>query len=58
VDKTLYVDSQIGNDFRSFLATATGFGTVGLKNGKPFVDVKHGDIDIDHVIVSGKEMEL
>jgi uncharacterized protein (DUF608 family) len=58
VDKTLYIDSQIGNDFRSFLSTATGFGTVGLKNGKPFVDVKRGDIDIDRVIVSGKEMEL
>lgn len=58
VDKTLYIDSRIGNDFRSFLATATGFGTVGLKNGRPFVDVKGGDIDIDHVMVSGKEMEL
>ncbi|UCE39916.1 MAG: hypothetical protein JSV17_10555 [Candidatus Aminicenantes bacterium] len=58
VDKTLYIDSQIGNDFRSFLSTATGFGTVGLKNGKPFVDVKRGDIDIDHVFVSGKETEL
>jgi hypothetical protein len=58
VDKILYIDSRIGNDFRSFLATATGFGTIGLKNGKPFVDVKRGNIDIDHVIVSGKEMEL
>jgi hypothetical protein len=58
VDKTLYIDSQIGNDFRSFLSTATGFGTVGLKNGKPFVEIKRGDIDIDRVIVSGEEMEL
>jgi uncharacterized protein (DUF608 family) len=58
VDKTLDIDSKIGSDFRSFLATATGFATVGLKNGKPFVDVKHGDIDIDHVIVSGTEMEF
>jgi len=58
VDKTLYIDSRIGDDFRSFLATATGYGTVGLKKGKPFVDVKRGDIDIDHVIVSGNEMEL
>jgi uncharacterized protein (DUF608 family) len=58
VDKTLYIDSRIGDDFRSFLATATGFGTVGLKNGRPFVDVKRGDIDIDHIVVSGEEMEL
>jgi hypothetical protein len=58
VDKTLYIDSQIGIDFRSFLSTATGFGTVGLKNGRPFVEIKRGDIDIDRVIVSGEEMEL
>jgi uncharacterized protein (DUF608 family) len=58
VDKTLYIDSKIGDDFRSFLSTATGFGTVGLKKGKPFVEVKRGDIDIDRVIVSGQEMEL
>ncbi len=58
VDKTLYIDSKVGSDFRSFLSTATVFGTVGLKNGRPFVDVKLGDIDIEHVIVSGKEMEL
>jgi hypothetical protein len=58
VDKTLYIDSKIGSDFTSFLATATGFGIVGLKNGRPFVDVKRGDIEIDHVIVSGTEMEL
>jgi uncharacterized protein (DUF608 family) len=58
VDKTLYIDSKVGSDFRSFLSTETGFGTVGLKKGKPFVDVKRGGIDISRVIVSGKEMEL
>jgi uncharacterized protein (DUF608 family) len=58
VDKTLYIDSRIGNDFRSFLSTATGFGTVGLKNGRPFVEIKRGDIGIDRVFVSGKEMEI
>lgn len=58
VDKTLYIDSRIGNDFKSFLSTATGFGTVGLKNSKPFVEIKRGNIDIDHVFVSGKETEL
>ena len=58
VDKTLYIDSRIGDNFRSFLSTAAGFGSVGLKNGKPFVDVKRGDIYIKHVYVSGREMEL
>ena len=58
VDKILYIDSKIGNDFTSFLSTATGFGNVGLKNGKPFLEVKFGDIDVGKVVVSGKEMEL
>ncbi len=58
VEKTLYIDSQIGNDFRSFLATASGFGTVGLKNGKPFVEMKKGSLDVKQVLVSGKEMTL
>jgi uncharacterized protein (DUF608 family) len=58
VDKALYIDSRVGDDFRSFLSTATGFGTVGLKGGRPFVDIKAGDIDIRHVYVSGREMTL
>jgi len=58
VDKTLYIDSKIGNNFRAYLSTATGFGTVGLKNGKPFLDVKMGTIKPDCVLVSGKEMTL
>ena len=58
LEKTLYIDSQVGNNFRSFLSTGDGFGTVGLKNGKPFLDVKMGDIDIEKVIVAGKEAAL
>ena len=56
VDKTLYIDSQIGDDFKCFLSCQTGFGTVGLENGKPFVKMKRGKIDIKRVIVSGKEI--
>jgi uncharacterized protein (DUF608 family) len=44
VSKTLYLQPAIKGDFRSFLSTATGFGTVGVKNGKPFVEVKSGTI--------------
>ncbi|MFC1725622.1 GH116 family glycosyl hydrolase [candidate division KSB1 bacterium] len=58
VEKTLYIDSQIGNNFRSFLSTGTGFGTVGLKSGKPFVEIKMGNIDINRVMVSGQKMAL
>lgn len=56
VDKTLYINSQIGDDFRCFFSCQTGFGTVGLQKGKPFVEMKLGDIDIKKVIVSGKTL--
>ena len=58
VEKVLYIDSKIGNNFRSFLSTETGFGTVGLKNGKPFIEVKMGIMDIKDVYVSGIKMIL
>ncbi len=44
VERTLYVKPSIAGDFRSFLATATGYGTVGVKDGQPFVEVKRGTI--------------
>ena len=58
VDKTLYIDSQVGGDFRSFLAWDGGYGTVGLENGRPIIEAKQGDIDVRRVIVSGREMQL
>jgi uncharacterized protein (DUF608 family) len=44
VDKVLYLRPAIKGDFRSFLATATGYGMVGIRNGAPFVDVVAGHI--------------
>ncbi|MDR0699113.1 MAG: hypothetical protein LBG28_07860 [Tannerella sp.] len=58
VDGILYVNSRIGDDFTSFLSTDTGFGNVGLTNGKPFIDVKYGSIDVKKCIVSGVEVAL
>ena len=58
VDGTLYIDSKIGNDFTSFISTNTGFGNVGLKNGKPFVDVKNGSINVKKCLVSGVEVTI
>ena len=58
VDGILYIDSRIGNDFTSFLSTDTGFGNVGLKDGKPFLDVKYGTIDVKKCLVSGNNYEL
>jgi len=57
VDKTLYIDSRLG-DFTSFLSTETGFGTVGLKDGKPFLKVVYGQIDVKKAIVSEAEKTL
>jgi len=56
VDKVLYINSQIGDNFRCFFSCQTGFGTVSLQEGKPFVEMKLGDIDIKKVIVSGKTL--
>ena len=55
VDKTLYINSQIGDDFTVFLATASALGTAGLKNGQPFVQIYKGELDIEKCFVSGKE---
>jgi len=57
VDKTLNIDSRIG-DFTSFISTATGFGNVGLKDGKPFLKVVYGKIEPVKVLVSGYESSL
>ena len=58
VTKTLHIDSRVGDDFRSFLAAASGFGAVGLKAGRPFVEMKAGTLDVEHVFVSGVEKTL
>lgn len=52
--KTLYVDSKVG-DFRSFLATATGFGVVELKDGKVTIEVRRGSIPVESTIVGSKK---
>lgn len=44
VDRILYLSPAMPGDFRSFLATATGFGVVGVENGKPFLEVASGHI--------------
>ena len=57
VDKTLYIDSRIG-DFVSFLSTAAGFGNVTVKEGKPRLDVAYGAIPVRRVVIAGKTTQL
>jgi hypothetical protein len=44
VDHILYLHPRVKGDFRSFLSTATGYGTVGVIGGEPFLDVAAGAI--------------
>jgi len=44
VDGVLHLEPGIQGDYRCFLATATGYGTVGVSDGKPFVQVVAGTI--------------
>jgi uncharacterized protein (DUF608 family) len=58
VDKALFIDSKIGDTFESFLATNSGFASVGLRNGEPFLDVKEGVIEVQKCRVSGRMKAL
>jgi hypothetical protein len=50
VDKTLTIRPRMAGDFRSFLSTATGYGTVGVADGQPFVEVKRGTIPFTKIV--------
>jgi len=50
VDRILYIKPSLKGDFRAFLCAATGYGTVGVKDGEPFLEVKHGSIPHDRII--------
>jgi len=50
VDQIMYMRSGNG-DFTTFISTATGFGNVGLKNGKPFLKVVYGDITVKKFVL-------
>ena len=52
VEKVLYIAPRITGDFRAFLSTATGFGTAGIKDGQPFIEVVHGEIAVKGVSLS------
>jgi hypothetical protein len=39
-------------DFTTFLSTETGFGNVGMKNGKPFLDTVYGEIIVKNYVIN------
>ncbi|MBE3132042.1 MAG: hypothetical protein IMZ55_01095 [Acidobacteria bacterium] len=46
VDKVLHLEPRIKGDFRCFFSTASGYGLVGVKNGKPFFEPASGQLEI------------
>jgi hypothetical protein len=46
VTQTLHLAPRVKGDFRAFLCTATGYGTVGVRKGKPFIEVVAGTIPV------------
>ncbi|HEY5480833.1 MAG TPA: GH116 family glycosyl hydrolase [Verrucomicrobiae bacterium] len=49
VEKVLYLEPGIRGDFHCFFSTATGYGTVGVRKGKPFYEAKAGKLEIREV---------
>ena len=50
VDKKLYITPRIKGDFRSFISTATGYGTVGVRDGEPFYEMVEGSLDVREIV--------
>ncbi|HLH55370.1 MAG TPA: GH116 family glycosyl hydrolase [Verrucomicrobiae bacterium] len=46
VDKVLYLEPSIAGDFHSFFCAADSYGTVGVRNGKPFYEPQSGSLEI------------
>jgi len=46
---SLLVAALESGDFHFFLARASGYGTVGLRDGQSFLDVRHGTIEVRQI---------
>ena len=49
VEKVLHLTPPTRGDYKAFLSTAQGYGTVGVKKGKPFIKVVSGTIPVDTI---------
>ena len=54
VEKVLHLEPSIKGDFRSFFSTASSYGTVGVKRGKPFYEAKAGNLEIREIRYTAK----
>ncbi|MCX7003168.1 MAG: GH116 family glycosyl hydrolase [bacterium] len=53
VEQTLHLDPPTRGDCRAFLCSAAGYGTVGVRRGKPFCKVSAGTIPVRRIIYRG-----
>ena len=49
VEQVLTLETPDEGDFRCFLCAAGGFGTVGMRQGKPFFETKAGHVAIREI---------
>jgi uncharacterized protein (DUF608 family) len=49
IEKVLYLEPKVKGDFRCFFSAAEGFGTVGVRSGKPFYEPKAGSLQIQDI---------
>ena len=47
--RVLIVEPRIEGDFRTFVAGDGGFGVAGVRDGKPFMEVVSGKMEIDKI---------
>lgn len=52
VEKKLHLAPRLAGDFRSFLAVDGAYGTVGVKDGQPFFEIRSGKADIREIVYS------
>lgn len=49
IEKVLYFEPALPGDFRSFFAAGGSYGTVGVKDGKPFYEPRNGTLEIKEI---------
>jgi hypothetical protein len=50
ITRTLHLEPRVAGDFRAFFCAAGGFGSVGVRNGEPFLDLVAGRVAVDRIV--------
>jgi uncharacterized protein (DUF608 family) len=58
VEKVLHLEPSLAGDFRCFLSTATGYGTVGVSDGRPFYEPAAGTLEIREIRYTPREARI